>query len=64
MSDETTVEDLLTVEEAAEVLRVRPRWLYERTAAGKFPHVKTGRYTRIRRSDLRDYIANGGDRDE
>jgi excisionase family DNA binding protein len=38
---------LLTVEEAARVLRVKVSWLYERTRTNEVPHIKLGKYLRF-----------------
>jgi excisionase family DNA binding protein len=50
---------LLTVEEAAEILRCTPaavrKWLYQR----RLLCVKLGRLTRLRREDVEDIITNG-----
>lgn len=51
---------LLTIQEAAEQLRVPDSWLYAATKRGAFPCVRNGRYVRIRESDVRDWIAAGG----
>jgi len=54
------VEELLTIQEAAEILTVPDSWLYAATKRGDFPCVRIGRYVRIRRSDIRDWISEGG----
>lgn len=57
-------EELLTIPEAAKILRVPDSWLYAATKRGTFPCVRNGRYVRIRRQDVRDWIAAGGARPE
>ncbi|MBI4519672.1 MAG: helix-turn-helix domain-containing protein [Gemmatimonadetes bacterium] len=42
----------LTIQEAAELLRVRVSWLYERTRTNTIPHVKLGKYLRFDRDEL------------
>jgi len=53
------VEQLLTVEEAAELLSVAPSWVYQHAtpkAANPLPYVKVGRYTRFEESRLKAWI--------
>jgi excisionase family DNA binding protein len=52
--------ELLTIQEAAHILRVPATWLYSATKRGQFPCVRNGRYVRIRRSDVTEWIASGG----
>ena len=50
---------LLTVEEVAELLRVPPSWVYERTrrrAADRIPGFRLGKYWRFRESDVLAWI--------
>lgn len=42
----------LTIEEAAELLRVKVSWLYERTRTNEIPHIKLGKYLRFDREEL------------
>lgn len=44
--------DWLTIQEAADLLRVRVSWLYERTRTNTVPHVKLGKYLRFDRKEL------------
>src|SRR5262245_17641655 len=44
--------DWLTVQEAADLLRVKVSWLYERTRTNSIPHVKLGKYLRFDRAEL------------
>ena len=48
---------LLTVREAAELLKLGPRCLYEKIRSGALPAVTLGRTRRIRAEDLQDFIA-------
>jgi excisionase family DNA binding protein len=53
------IEQLLTPEEAAEILRVKLSWLYQHTrrrTQDRIPFVKVGRYLRFREQDLVAYI--------
>lgn len=54
------IEELLTVEEVAPLLKVRPEWLYGACKRGRFPHVKVGRYVRFRKADVEEWIRSGG----
>ena len=47
----------LTVQEAADLLRVPVSWLYERTRTNSVPHVKLGKYLRFDRDELIAWIA-------
>jgi excisionase family DNA binding protein len=42
----------LTVEEAAEYLRCKPKRIYDLTSQRRLPHVKDGSRTLLRRADL------------
>ena len=53
------LEQLLTPEEAAGMLRVKVSWIYQRTRRRNLDHipfVKVGRYIRFREVDLLNYI--------
>ncbi len=61
---------LLTAQEVSEMLRVPPSWLYTQARAGRFPHVRAGRYVRFDERDVARWIdeqrngnANGGPHD-
>jgi excisionase family DNA binding protein len=52
-------DELLTVEEAARLLKVPPSWIYDHVrpnAADRLPVVKLGKYLRFDARDLRAYI--------
>ena len=55
-----TTNDLLTVEEAANYLRVPISWVYERTRTRSIPVRKLGRHVRIPRSELLAWIEKEG----
>jgi excisionase family DNA binding protein len=46
----------LTIQEAAELLRVPVSWLYERTRTNTVPHVKLGKYLRFDRDELTAWV--------
>jgi excisionase family DNA binding protein len=48
--------ELLTVVEAAAILRVPVSWVYERTRKGGLPLRKIGRHVRIPRGELAMWI--------
>jgi excisionase family DNA binding protein len=53
-------QELLTIEEMAEKLKVKPSWLYFRTMqTGKdaIPRVKVGKYIRLNPDDVMKWIA-------
>lgn len=49
-------DDLLTVSEAAQLLRLKPSTIRAWTCHRRIPFVKIGRLVRIRRSDAEAYI--------
>jgi excisionase family DNA binding protein len=52
-------DELLTVNDAAQLLRVTVSWVYEHTrddAEDRLPFIKLGKYLRFDRTDLRAYI--------
>lgn len=53
---EALSEPLLDASAAAELLSVRPSWIYEAVRAGRVPHVKVGRHIRFLRSDLESWV--------
>ncbi len=51
--------ELLTVEEVAELLKVPQSWVYERSrkrANERLPHIKLGKYLRFYRKDVLNYM--------
>jgi excisionase family DNA binding protein len=46
----------LTIQEAADLLRVPVSWLYERTRTNSVPHVKLGKYLRFNSDELAAWI--------
>jgi excisionase family DNA binding protein len=49
--------DLLTISEAASLLRLKPSTIRAWVLRRKLPYVKVGRLVRIRRSDIESHIA-------
>jgi excisionase family DNA binding protein len=49
---------LLTAEEVATRLGVRPQWIWARARAGHIPHVRLGRYRRFRESAIEAWICD------
>ena len=53
-------DDLMTVEEAAEYLKVPKSWVYERTRLRAIPIRKLGRHVRIPRNEFLAWIEREG----
>ncbi len=52
-------EDLLTVQDVAEILRVPTSWVYERTrrrSADRIPGFRIGKYWRFRLGDIKAWL--------
>jgi len=54
--------ELMTVEEVAAYLRVRPSSVYEWAKAGKMPAAKVGRLWRFHREEIDLWVREGGQR--
>ena len=50
------LDELLTVQEAATLLKVAPSWIYERTRLRKMPMRKLGGHVRIPKAELLRWI--------
>jgi len=59
-SEDMTPDEVLTTEEAANLLKVHKSWIYERTRLGKIPHNKLGKYLRFSRKELIEWFAGQG----
>jgi len=46
---------MLTIDEAAALLRVPKSWLYERTRTNSVPHMKVGKYLRFDRQEFLEW---------
>jgi excisionase family DNA binding protein len=51
--------DVLTVEQAAELLRVGRNQMYEAIGRGEVPHVRIGRTIRLSRRALEEWLLRG-----
>lgn len=52
-------DELLTVTDVAELLRVPVSWVYDRTrrrGIERIPHLKLGKYLRFRPSEVREWL--------
>ncbi|MDA0168373.1 helix-turn-helix domain-containing protein [Solirubrobacter taibaiensis] len=47
---------LLTANQVAERLGVKPGWVWAQARAGRIPHVQLGRYRRFREEALDDWL--------
>lgn len=54
-------EPLLTAAKAAELLSVKPSWIYEAVREGRLPCVRVGKHVRFLRSDLERWVADQRD---
>jgi len=52
--------DIMTLDEAAEYLRVHPRTLRMKASQGKIPGAKIGRVWRFHRQQLERWLLQGG----
>lgn len=52
----TTIEGLLTVREAAQVLHINRYLIYRLARDGDLPVIRVGRMVRFRAEDIRDWI--------
>ena len=52
--------DILTLDEAAESLRVHPRTLRVKASEGQIPGAKIGRVWRFHRQQLESWLLQGG----
>ena len=53
------MDELLTVEELAQWLKVRPSWIYERTRrrdAARLPFIRLGKYLRFEETAVKAYL--------
>ena len=48
----------LTIDEAAQLLRVKVSWLYDRTRRNAVPHTKLGKYLRFDADELTAWAKN------
>lgn len=50
-------EPLLRPEQAAELLAVKPTWIYEAVRSGRLPCLRIGRHIRFTRAMLEEWLA-------
>jgi excisionase family DNA binding protein len=55
-SEPSATNRLMTAQQVAELLEVDPSWIYAETRAGRFPHVRVGRYRRFKLSAVERWI--------
>jgi excisionase family DNA binding protein len=55
-SESSATNRLMTAQQVAELLEVDPSWIYAETRAGRFPHVRVGRYRRFKLSAVERWI--------
>lgn len=48
---------LLSADQAAGILSVRPSWIYDAARRGELPCVRLGKHVRFLRSDLEGWVA-------
>ena len=48
---------VLTVKEAADLLKVKPQWVYRMLRGGDMPFIRLGRQIRIDEDSLEDWLA-------
>ena len=53
---QTEFEQLITSEEAAQLLGIHPKTLQQMARSGKIPAVRVGKYWRFRNSDLDSWV--------
>jgi len=51
--------DLITIEELCEELKLEKSWVYQRTRINKIPCIRFGKYLRFRLSDVVEYFEKG-----
>lgn len=49
-------EKLLTINQLAEATGLPASWWYSRTATGRVPHLKLGRYVRFKLADVQRWL--------
>jgi excisionase family DNA binding protein len=60
-ADRDLDEELLTVREIAQLLKVPSSWVYERTrrrGVARMPHFKLGKYLRFSKPEVRAWLEN------
>ncbi|HLE17578.1 MAG TPA: helix-turn-helix domain-containing protein [Syntrophales bacterium] len=55
-----TEDTLMTVDECAVYLRVKPQWLYKRTQLKEIPYVKLGRFVMFKKIEVDQWVDREG----
>ncbi len=53
-------DDILDVAGLAAYLKVRPKWIYERTHLREIPHIKAGGQLRFRKDEIDAWLGSNG----
>ena len=59
MTTDPGVEELLTVDDVARLLKVSRNWVYERTrrrGTDRLPHIRIGKYLRFEETAVREFL--------
>lgn len=51
---------LMTVEECAAYLKVKPQWLYKRTQLKEIPYIKLGRFVMFKKREVAAWVEREG----
>lgn len=55
-SDKQADSIIMTVEELAELLKVKPTWIYKQVQFKSIPHFHAGKYPRFKRKEIEAWI--------
>ncbi|KHE93613.1 MAG: helix-turn-helix domain-containing protein [Candidatus Scalindua rubra] len=58
LNDHDNGNELMTVEEVANYLKVKPSWVYEKIHTRKIPFQKAGRFPRFRKKHIDKWLEN------
>jgi DNA binding domain, excisionase family len=53
------MDELYTIDEIKELLKITPRTLYNYIKRGSLKAIKIGKYWRVKRSDLEEFLSKG-----
>jgi excisionase family DNA binding protein len=62
-----TLDELLTLEELAQKLKVKRSWVYARTretGPGSLPRIKCGKYLRFSEGDVKEWLRRANTQEE
>ena len=57
-SNNSKYDELMTVDEVANYLKVKPSWVYEKVHTKKIPFQKAGRFPRFRKKHIDKWLEN------